>query len=123
MVEIALAIVGFVVLLHASPIPLPARFKPVSCGFCLSVWLAVLCALVHANIQHRFELNDVVVPCLTALFAGLVSTLTPLFRVEDAFTALERKADWLKPGELTTLYGQPTSPRQLEIDYLPQDLP
>lgn len=72
--EQALAIVGFVVAIHNSPIPLP-RWRPFSCALCTSFWLSVSWFVQY---EYRSWLTGV---GLTCLVAALVIYAAPgLFR-------------------------------------------
>ena len=42
MIELALALVGFVMVYMAGPTWLRPPFRPFTCGFCLSWWISVL---------------------------------------------------------------------------------
>lgn len=81
----ALAIVGLVVMLHVSPIPLGR----LTCGFCQSCWLAYLWFGVNGYVVGKtagpwagFVSAWVGVGC-TALVAMLVAVFTPAFRDSD----------------------------------------
>jgi len=84
LLEQALAIVGLVVALHASPIPLP--FKPLSCGFCTCFWVAVAW-FSYAWWAGSSWPTAVAGVGVTALVAGLVAAMTPLFRSSGSGSA------------------------------------
>lgn len=76
MLELALAIVGLVVVVHNSPAARFLTVRPFSCGFCMSWWLAVGVAAAHYPAQEWL-----VLPFLSALAAALIARFAPeLFR-------------------------------------------
>lgn len=122
LLETALGLVGLVVLLHASPIPLP-QFRPFSCGFCSCVWLAIayfgLAALGGLAVTSAvFGVG------LTTLAAALTSVFTPLFR--EIPGVVETRAPQLELPQLDTveaaLEEAPESRLQPLDELLPAEL-
>lgn len=79
MIEYAVAIVGLVVLVHNSAIPLP-NWRPWNCGLCTATWVAIIYGGLGVWSGEMNVDNAIVVVGETALIAGLVASLTPLFR-------------------------------------------
>ncbi len=76
--ETAIAIVGLVIALHVSPIPLP-KVRPFSCGFCTSIWVA---AVWFVGQEYTWS-EKITGIGLTAFVAGMVVAFAPLlFRSE-----------------------------------------
>lgn len=68
-----LGLVGLVVAYHAGPRWLIPPVRPFSCGFCLSVWVAVCLAATDPSLGSLWMVGRV------ALISGLVAAYTPLF--------------------------------------------
>jgi hypothetical protein len=106
--DVAIGIVGLVVIIHASPFEL--KRKPFVCGFCLSFWLAaILAPFVATGVVHYLLCVGA-----TALLAGVVSAYSPFFRTLLP-TALEEKH--------VQLPDLPYRRGADETDYAFQDLP
>jgi len=111
-VFVACACVGWAVLVQTL---FEGKTKPFNCGFCLSIWFALIAAFRHDS-SPFLDIG------LTAVVAGLIAAFTPLFQSAEVPATTPDPSGLPEPMETSGSIERPTSPVNSPApDYHPQD--